>query len=83
MIHKMWEKYCLSFFRPLAVLHHCNIHSGGTTVIESLFADVSFCMQARSPTLTATELKERLLKEKVMALRKSSTAAKEQVIHRV
>jgi hypothetical protein len=35
-------------------------------------------LQTRSPALTATELREKLLREKVMALRKSNNAVKEQ-----
>ena len=36
------------------------------------YADNPSLLQDRSPTLTATELREKLLREKVKALRKSS-----------
>lgn len=38
---------------------------------------IPFLHQDRSPTLTATELREKLLREKVKALRKSSGTQKE------
>lgn len=46
----------------------------GRLLIRCLF------IQARSPTLTATELRERLLREKVKALRKSSNGLPEREV---
>lgn len=43
----------------------------------SFFADQPSLLQDRFPTLTATELREKLLREKVKALRKSSSTQKE------
>lgn len=40
-------------------------------------ADLRTCSQSRSPALIASELREKLLREKVMALRKSSSNNKE------
>lgn len=68
VIHK---SYCKCTTNVLPIRHP------GLADALRFFADQPLPFQDHSPTLTATEIREKLLREKVKALRKSSGTQKE------
>lgn len=63
---KSFNKYCLSSFVIFLVK------------VKILYRTDQILLQGQSPTFKATELRERLLREKVMALRRGSIGTRDQ-----